>query len=156
MRRDAPTLIKFRYAPCLCALWLLLSPVAAQSAEITGQWITEGGKSHVNIDYCGIELCGKIVWLKDPLNEEGQPKHDMHNPDPSLRKREVVGMKILEGFVQDGGKPGRWVNGSVYDPESGRTYACTMAMQGGATLEIRGYVGIPLFGKSTLRTRLSD
>ena len=34
--------------------------------KILGKWLTEGGKSHVELSKCGDAVCGKIVWLKSP------------------------------------------------------------------------------------------
>jgi uncharacterized protein (DUF2147 family) len=47
----------------------------------------------------------------------------------------------------------RWENGKCYDPESGNTYRCKMRMTSPEQLEMRGYVGIPLFGRTYVLTR---
>ncbi|MBC7867421.1 MAG: DUF2147 domain-containing protein [Gloeobacteraceae cyanobacterium ES-bin-316] len=58
---------------------------------------------------------------------------------------------MLKNFIFNG--KDKWVNGKIYDPSSGKTYSCTMKIEGLNTLEIRGYIGISLFGKTELWTR---
>jgi uncharacterized protein (DUF2147 family) len=58
-------------------------------------------------------------------------------------------MEILSGFTYE---DGRWTGGEIYDPKSGKTYSCNMKLKANK-LEIRGYVGLSLFGRTTTWTR---
>jgi len=88
------------------------------------------------------------VWLQEPSDDTGTLKHDINNPDPELRSRPIIGLRMLYGFRPDG--PGRWTGGRIYDPNNGKSYRCKLELEdGGSTLEIRGYVLTPLFGRST-------
>ena len=120
---------------------------------VKGVWRTEGGKSHVKIDDCGDKLCGKIVWLKEPLDDAGAPKTDHNNPDEGLRKRPIFGLPLLQGF-SDGDEPNVWQGGTIYNPEDGETYKSVMTLLSADELKVRGYVGLPLFGKSQLWNRV--
>ncbi|MBT6588036.1 MAG: DUF2147 domain-containing protein [Rhodospirillaceae bacterium] len=126
------------------------------SGTVTGVWSTEGGKSHVEISNCEEEgkLCGRIIWLKEPLNDQGKPKHDTNNPDISFQARPIVGLPLLANFVP-GDEAGVWGDGTIYNPEDGETYSCTMSLLDADTLKVRGYVGLPLFGKSQIWTRVN-
>lgn len=150
-RRDRAVAIwTIRLAACL----LLLAATAFWSAGVqaaTGLWATEGGKSHVEIAPCGEKLCGSIVWLKEPLDDEGAAKTDKNNPDEALRDRPIVGLPLLAGFVP-GEAANEWVDGTIYNPEDGETYSCTMTLQSDGSLKVRGYVGLPIFGKSQIWT----
>ena len=53
---------------------------AAGPPEV-GVWINHEGKGAVEIKPCGPGLCGNIVWLKTPGNDQGQPLIDRRNPD---------------------------------------------------------------------------
>jgi uncharacterized protein (DUF2147 family) len=130
----------------LVALALLASPAFAASP--VGLWATEGAKGQVRIEPCGEKLCGKIVALAEPNNAEGQPKRDRNNPDESLRERPIVGLPILRDFVPEKDEANKWSGGTIYDPEAGKTYKCTMTLQADGTLEVRGYIGMPLLGRS--------
>jgi uncharacterized protein (DUF2147 family) len=46
--------------------------------------------------------------------------------------------------------------GAIYDPVSGNTYACQLRLDGPHRLELRGYVGIPLLGRTTTWLRVGD
>ncbi|BCS53584.1 DUF2147 domain-containing protein [Geobacter sp. SVR] len=138
------------------AAWLLLASAPVQAAgagTILGEWYTEGDESRVEIYECGAELCGRIVWLKTPNYSDskdgpiGTPILDSRNPDPSLRERPVNGLRIMQGFRQE--EEATWGGGTVYDPKSGRTYRGTIRMARPDRLELRGYVGIPLFGRTS-------
>lgn len=127
----------------------------AQNASPVGKWQTEGGRSHVEIAPCNQDkLCGRIVWLKEPNDEGGQPKKDKNNEKAELRERGLVGLNMLEGFVRAG--EGEWTGGKIYNPEDGKTYNANMTLQDANTLRVRGYVGVPLFGKSQTWTRVTQ
>lgn len=121
---------------------------------VVGTWATEGGKSHVEISRCGSHLCGEIVWLQEPNDAAGKPKVDRNNPDQALRDRPIIGLPLLNGFVA-GSEPGTWEDGTIYNPEDGETYSCTMTLLDDGRLRVRGYVGLPIFGKSQVWTRVS-
>ncbi|HVS03730.1 MAG TPA: DUF2147 domain-containing protein, partial [Thermoanaerobaculia bacterium] len=79
------------------------------------------------------------------------PKVDLENPDPKLRERPIVGLRILVGFRYADGK---WTGGTIYDPANGKTYKAQMTLKGPDTLDVRGYVGITLFGRTTTWKRV--
>lgn len=126
----------------------------AQQAQggdaILGDWLTAEGKAKVRITRCDSLYCGTIVWLKEPM-KEGKEVVDDKNPDPSRHSQKVLGMTILWGFEYDGDD--EWTGGKVYDPENGSTYSGKMVLKDTATLKLRGYVLIPLLGRSEIWTR---
>jgi uncharacterized protein (DUF2147 family) len=92
------------------------------------------------------------VWLRSPLDDDGCDLRDRHNPDPGLRRRKVTGLEILHGLMPQG--EGTWVGGSIYDPASGNSYTCRLTLDGDNRLWLRGYLGIPLLGRTTTWTRV--
>ena len=131
-------------------------PVFAASAEPVGQWYAEGGGAVVEITPCGDALCGRVVWLHSPLDEDGCELRDKNNPDPALRNRRLVGLQILDGLVASDRMPVSWTGGTIYDPVSGNTYRCRLELDGHDRLRLRGYVGIPLVGRTTTWTRVGS
>ncbi len=133
------------------------SSIASEPGEILGVWNTEGKKSKVEIFKCDQQLCAKIVFLTEPVytNPEegplGQPKTDIHNPDPSKRKKPTVGLRIMEGLTPNG--EGTWTNGTIYDPANGKTYKCMVTLDGDDRLKVRGFIGISLIGRTTVWVR---
>ena len=129
----------------------VLAAVAAPVAEIEGVWLVEDGEAKIEVLRCGDDVCGRIVWLSEPTNSEGNVKRDILNPDRSLRDRMVIGVQLLRiPAVPD--KRGVWSGGRIYDPDTGKTYRCTLRLDG-ERLKLRGYIGIRLFGRSTHWTR---
>ena len=96
----------------LRSLILALALVGIAGAALAGPegtWLTEGGKSHVEIRLCGEEFCGRIVWLREPHNEDGSVKLDTNNKDETLRSRGILGLELLSGFAAGGEGP--WKGG---------------------------------------------
>lgn len=118
---------------------------AQNKDAILGKWVNSTGEAHVDITKKGEKYFGKIVWLKEPKDEKGVTKTDVKNPDAALQSRPILGLEILNNFVYADGK---WTDGKIYDPKSGKTYSCNMTMKGNDVLNMRGYVGISLLGRS--------
>ncbi|MDB5112005.1 MAG: hypothetical protein JWR67_3119 [Mucilaginibacter sp.] len=125
--------------------------VKAQTDPIEGLWYNDIKSAKIQIyrESDG-KFYGKVVWLKEPL-KNGKPKVDEMNADEKLRSRPRLGLPVLEEFVKDG--ENKYTGGTIYDPNNGKTYSCTMTYKG-KTLAIRGYVGIPLLGRTTTWERV--
>ncbi|MGI8893242.1 MAG: DUF2147 domain-containing protein [Bacteroidia bacterium] len=98
------------------------------------------------MDESGEKFHGKIIKLKNPLDENGKPKIDDKNPDASKRNNPALGLHIINNFVYDGKK--EWKNGNIYDPQSGDTYKCIIWLDDKGDLNVRGYMGISLIGRT--------
>lgn len=127
----------------------------AQADRIIGTWYTEKGTSTVEV-YKSPDgkYYGKINWLEEPL-ENGKPKVDSENSDPELARRPIMGLPLLNGFRYNSSKK-QWVDGTIYDPDNGKTYDCYAWFEDGnyKKLYIKGYVlGIRALGRSTEWTR---
>ena len=114
-------------------LVLTMMSVAGYAQDVIGKWVTEGGDSQVEIYKNGDKLNGKIVWLK-----KGDGQQDVHNPDKKLQSRKLVGTNILTGLTKKGEK---WEGGKIYNPKNGKTYKCSIWLEGG-NLKVRGYVAM--------------
>ncbi len=91
---------------------------------------------------------GKIVWLKEP-EKNGKAKVDEHNPDAKKREQPLMGLLVLKGFVKD--DEDEYEDGTIYDPKNGKTYSCKIKQKGNQ-LDVRGYVGISLIGRTAIWT----
>ena len=132
---------------------LVLAFAAGQSARadhggVFQKWYTKDNKSKVEVYKCGDKICGKFVWLKEPLKDDGTPKTDINNEDEGARNNPIIGLVMLKDFVQDMHDNHKWVGGTIYDPENGKTYSSHMTLIDDGKLEVRGYVGLPMFGRS--------
>ena len=133
---------------------MILSLFAEYEGDsVIGVWLTQDKDSKIEIFKKGNKYFGKIVWLKEP-NRWGKPKMDYKNPESEKRKRAIMGLVIMTDFVYEGDY--EWNDGEIYDPKSGNTYSCNMELSKDKnTLEVRGYIGISLFGRTNTWTRSS-
>ncbi len=126
--------------------------------DILGVWNNEEQDAKIEIFKCNGKYCGKIVSLKEPNypadskeGAPGMPRLDRNNPDRTKKSRPIIGLQIVNDFVIDG--KGVWKDGSVYDPKNGKTYRGKITLVSPNKLNLRGFVGIPLFGRTTTWTR---
>jgi uncharacterized protein (DUF2147 family) len=134
---------------CLSFVPLILvtiSVFANSSADaILGEWLSQEKDGKIVIFKQGDQYFGKISWGKIP------GKKDIKNPDEKLRNKDLVGAVILKNFKFTGSS---WENGTIYDPNSGKTYDCILKIRdGNKTLDIRGFVGTAMFGRTSTWTR---
>ncbi len=129
---------------------------AADGNEVLGVWNTADNKGQVEIFKQEGRFRARIIKLKEPNNppgdkDAGRPKLDRENPRPELRNRPLVGLEILNGLNYAG--KNLWEDGHVYDPENGKTYKCKMTLAATNRLEMRGFIGFSLLGRTTVWTR---
>lgn len=135
-------------------LMLMALGLFGQDADkVVGVWLTQYEDSKVTItkDADG-KFNGEISWLNEPL-KNGKPKVDEQNPDKTMRSREMLGLRILEGFEYNL-KNGEWINGTIYDPKNGKTYKCLMWFGDDPDkLSVKGYIGFSFIGREVIWTR---
>lgn len=125
---------------------LMFTPFSAHAADSAeGFWLTQNKRSVIQTEKCDAGLCGYIYWIID-----GGLQRDEHNPDESRKNDPICGMRIMWGFEQDGA--GEWSSGRIYKADDGDTYHANVEMQDDGTLRLRGYVGMPMFGKTQIWT----
>lgn len=137
----------------LISVFSIGTAMAQEADKLVGVWQPSNGRSMVKIDKLGNKFYGRVVWLKEPNDESGKPRTDINNPDESLRSTPIKGYRILKDFVYDG-EEGLWTDGTIYDPNNGSTYNCKIELKEDNKIEIRGYVGTPVFGRTDVWTRL--
>ena len=134
-------------SPLLLIAALLAASAYAQVPTVRGYWRSPGG-TILRIARCDHRLC--VVIAK--LAAGNHPITDTRNPDPKLRSRALCGLRIGEGFVEVDPQHAR--EGHLYDPKNGRTYSGRMTAEGNL-LYLRGYVGLPIFGRTETWVRAS-
>ena len=114
---------------------LMLMPLGmAFAQDVIGKWKLEDGTAIVEVYKSGDAFKGKIVWLANPTEADGSPAVDKNNPDKSLRSRKLIGLNMLRGLKANGGE---YAGGKIYDPGNGKTYNCSMKVEG-KVLKVRG------------------
>lgn len=151
----------------LAIITLILTATAqaqptSKADAIIGQWYTDENDSIVEItkDRQG-KYNGKIIWLKEPIYpagegvDTGKPKRDRKNDDANLRHIPIIGLVCMKNFIYDA-LDAEWNKGTIYDPETGNNYKCVAKPKTPNSLDVRGYIGIPAFGRSTIWNRVPE
>jgi len=129
-----------------------------------GVWIDHTGRGAVEITPCvpdaapgapeGRNLCGRIVWMKDPKDEKGQPLRDMLNQNAARRGQPICGLQII-GDVKP--QPnGSWDNGWIYDPEQGSSFDLELRLRNPETLQVKGYMGVKFLSETFVWRRAKE
>jgi uncharacterized protein (DUF2147 family) len=99
----------------------------AEASSVDGTWIIRDLVLDI-FDRQNL-VCGRIAWMRDPR-----------------RRPTECGMTIVWGLASE--SPSRWTNGSIFDPDDGKTYRLSASLQPDGLLHARIYIGIPLFGQT--------
>lgn len=147
----------------LAALLLVLPlPAVAQSTSVMGTWLTASKNAQVRLTPCADAsrgpVCGTIVSLTNPKGPDGVPvapeaATDIHNREPAVRSRKILGMVLLYDFKATP-TASTYEEGNIYNAENGKTYKANITLQPDGTLRVRGYVGSPMFGETQVWTRV--
>jgi uncharacterized protein (DUF2147 family) len=134
--------VLFATAAALPSAW------AAQNSPV-GLWKNiddESGKPKalIRITETNGVLQGRIEKLFRGPNEDQNPKCDKCSG--ARKDQPIIGMSILDGLRKDGDE---YSGGEILDPNNGKVYHSTVELEdGGKKLKVRGYIGIPLIGRS--------
>jgi len=135
---------------------VIAAPFLARASEpdpsgLLGSWLAPSEKIAIELYRCEEYLCGKIIWVIKPYRNNGEFKRDKHNPDPALRHRGYCGIEVVRGLREKSNRV--WRGGTFYDAKKGNSYNLDIALRDYGRLELRGYIGIRLFGKAEVWTR---
>jgi len=142
---------------------LYCAVVAAEDADaILGYWQTQDEEGHadaiVEIIHAEHGYEGYVRWLRFTVYPEGdrmagQSIIDRDNPDVSLNTRLVDGMRVLWGLRYENKS---WRGGHIYSVRSGKTYKANASLKSADELTIRGYIGVPMLGRSVHWMRVAE
>jgi uncharacterized protein (DUF2147 family) len=134
-------------------LFVAVTSLMAQNNQgsIIGSWETEAKDAKMEIFKSGEYYYGKLLWGSKVVETDGKTsKKDDKNPDEKLRTRNIIGIVNLTGLKFDDGK---YVDGKIYDPPSGKTYDCKAWLENGK-LHLRGYIGFSMLGQTAIWHKL--
>lgn len=136
----------------LCASLLALvaaTPVMAQESSPVGLWkniddVTGKPKALIRITESKGEVRGQIEKLFLEAGENPNPRCD--KCQGANRDQPVLGMVFMSGLRKHGDE---YSGGEILDPDSGKVYRSKLVLtDGGKKINVRGYVGVPMFGRS--------
>jgi uncharacterized protein (DUF2147 family) len=120
--------------------WQTISDVTGKPTSIVRIWKEKD------------KLFGKVEVV---IPQEGEAPNPLCHKCPGERKDlPITGMMILWDLTQ---KKDEWDGGFILDPDNGKTYRCVIRVVGeGNKLEVRGYIGFSLFGRTQTWQRVAD
>lgn len=128
---------------------------AADTASPVGVWTTIDDTTHkpksiVEISEQNGELTGKV---KEVLQSDQGPNPVCKDCEGERKNQPVTGMTIIWGMKKDGDV---WDGGTILDPKNGKTYGCKLTPDAdGKTLQVRGFKGFSLLGRTQVWERVS-
>jgi uncharacterized protein (DUF2147 family) len=134
---------------------LISLPLLAQTISPVGDWVQFNdvtGKPHsiIRIYQSKGKLYGKIV---KGIQDGDQPLEEFCSHCPGdLHNKPMLGLRIMTDFTKTDDLA--WGDGQILDPDTGKTYSCKLTLDpSGKTLNVRGYVGFSMFGRTQVWTR---
>lgn len=131
------------------ALFGLTGLANAAPRDPSGVYLTDNGKARIRVEHCGPQnasICGYVVWLRAPVDDQGRPKVDYQNPDPKKQSRPSLGLQLMLGLKPDGA--GKY-EGRLYNAESGKYYDVSVWSEQAGQLTVRGCMMSILCGSET-------
>lgn len=136
-------------AGTLAAAVVMMAPALANDASPVGLWkniddVSGKPKALIRISDNGGVLQGKIEKLFRPADQDQNPKCD--KCADARKDQPIVGMVFMSGLKKDGDE---YTGGEILDPDNGKIYKSKMELaDGGKKLKVRGYIGVPMLGRS--------
>ena len=160
--------MKAFFSTMVLSFWFAVTfAKAANPDDVLGIWYNEEKTAKIEVYKDGDRYYGKIMWLKEPtyvqkdvdendhpLVKLGATKVDFKNSDESKQTTPILGLVILRGVKYDPDDE-EWNDGRIYDPKKGSDYKCFIKMKSADRLDLRGYIGISLLGRTSYWTRAS-
>ena len=137
-------IISFSFALSLLYTLAFAKSDPGVADKIMGVYWSPKKDAKIEIFKKGDRYFGKSTWTETR-------RKDLKNPNLSLRERDLLGTELFTNFLY---KDGTYGDGKIYDPEAGKTYSCYMKMESQNTMEVKGYIGFSLIGKSQSWTRV--
>ncbi|MCW4468933.1 DUF2147 domain-containing protein [Flavobacterium sp. MFBS3-15] len=130
----------------LTILFVAVAGILSASAQVTGKWKTiddETGeaKSIVEIYEQNGKIYGKVVEILNPAKKNAK----CTKCKGADKDKPILGLVIIKGLEKDGDE---WTDGDILDPNKGKLYSCTIELDGKDKLNVRGYMGISLLGRT--------
>lgn len=111
-----------------------------------GTWKTIDDETGKEKSYVEIfEKDGKYYGKVTKILTKGKENSKCDKCSGDLKGKPILGMVVLSGLKKDGSE---WSGGKIVDPNSGKEYKASMKLNGKDKLDVRGYVGISLVGRT--------
>jgi uncharacterized protein (DUF2147 family) len=147
MMRALPFAFAFAAVLSLPAAW-------ADDTSPVGLWkniddVSGKPKALIRISDNKGELEGRIEKLFRPADQEQNPKCE--RCEGANKDQPIIGMLFMSGLKKDGDE---YTGGQILDPDNGKVYKSKLTLtEGGKKVKVRGYIGVPMLGRSQVWVR---
>lgn len=133
-------------------LFVAVAGIFSVNAQVTGRWKTiddktGDAKSIVEIYEQNGKIYGKVVEILNPARKNSK----CDKCDGADKGKPIEGLIIIKGLKKDGEK---YTDGDILDPQKGKLYSCTIKLDGKDKLDVRGYMGISMLGRTQVWHRV--
>lgn len=133
-------------------LFVAVAGIFSVNAQVTGKWKTiddktGDAKSIVEIYEQNGKIYGKVVEILNPAKKNSK----CDKCDGADKGKPIEGLIIIKGLKKDGDK---YTDGDILDPQKGKLYSCTIKLDGKDKLDVRGYMGISMLGRTQVWHRV--
>lgn len=133
-------------------LFVTVAGIFSANAQVTGKWKTiddktGDAKSVVEIYEQNGKIYGKVVEILNPAKKNAK----CDKCDGADKGKPIEGLIIIKGLTKDGDK---YTDGDILDPNKGKLYSCTIKLDGKDKLDVRGYMGISMLGRTQIWHRV--
>ena len=145
------------HIPVKCSLLLFMLIVFAagntkaqtlkQEERICGKWESTDKELAIKVYMHDNEFRAEIIWFSDTDGKPMDYWKDVHNPDPALRDRKILGMSVLSGLKYDA-DTNTWEDGMVYDSRHGKEWNASATIDKKGMLHVRGYWHFKFIGRT--------
>ena len=131
-----------------------LLPARADESSPVGLWkniddVSGKPKALIRITESNGVLQGRIEQLFRAPNEDQNPRCE--KCEDARKDQPIIGMVFMSGLKKDGDE---YAGGEILDPDNGKVYRSKMHLtDGGKKLSVRGYIGVPMLGRSQVWLR---
>src|SRR5712691_7328877 len=117
---------------------VIIASTTAIAAAPNGVWLSADGRVKVRVTDCNEALCGRVVWLKEPIDPQThRPRTDKLNPDVNKRDRPMLGLQVVKGLKPIGAN--KW-SGPIYNADEGHTYNVNLTLISATKLALEGCI----------------
>ncbi|HAF29539.1 MAG TPA: hypothetical protein DCG75_10870 [Bacteroidales bacterium] len=139
-----------RYLILLLVVFASTATRAQNHADkIIGVWLNEEKTTKIEIFKNGSSYSGKVIWLAQLNDVNGNPRLDKNNPDPDKRNQKILGLTIITGLKYSKNK---WSGGSIYGPNRGQYANCSLILKSSGELQITVTKGV--FSETKIWTKI--
>jgi uncharacterized protein (DUF2147 family) len=137
-----------------CATVLSVPIARADDTSPVGLWkniddVSGKPKALIRISDNKGELEGRIEKLFRPADQDQNPKCNLCQG--ANKDQPIIGLLFMSGLKKSGDE---YTGGQILDPDNGKVYKSKLTLvEGGKKVSVRGYIGVPMLGRSQVWVR---